>query len=117
MPNINQDMAEMIFYINETKWTIKLVSTDEIIKLNDRNEGTLGLTIYREQIVYIDKEQVNMIKTLKHELSHVWLYEYGHSYKKNGICEEECCEIIASSNNFINSVTEAFISENKVKND
>ena len=68
----------MKFKINNTDWTIENV--DEATINNEMKcEGTLGVTIYRSQKIMLLKNQANIIKTLKHELTHVWLYEYGHN--------------------------------------
>ena len=50
-----------------------------------------------------------MIKTLKHELTHVWLYEYGHNQDEKEFNNEDVCEIVASSNNFINEVIQQYL--------
>ena len=64
----------MKFKINNTDWTIENV--DEATINNEMKcEGTLGVTIYRSQKIMLLKNQANIIKTLKHELTHVWLYE------------------------------------------
>lgn len=92
------------FQINNTEWTIKEV--DEATINNEmKNDFTLGVTIYKTQEILLLKEQVNLIKTLKHELMHVWLYEYGHAQNdETKYNYEDLCEIVASSNDFINNV-------------
>ena len=93
----------MKFNINNTNWTIKIV--DEATMNNEmKSEGTLGLTIYKTQEILLLENQANIIKTLKHELTHVWLYEYGHNQHKKEFNFEDICEIVASSNDFINEV-------------
>ena len=52
------------------------------------------------------KNQPNIVKTLKHELTHVWLYEYGHNQHEKEFNFEDICEIVASSNDFINEIIE-----------
>ena len=92
------------FQVNNTEWTIKEV--DEATINNEmKNDFTLGVTIYKTQEILLLKEQVNLIKTLKHELMHVWLYEYGHAQNdETKYNYEDLCEIVASSNDFINNV-------------
>lgn len=98
----------MEFYINNTKWTIELVNEDRINN-EMKNDSTLGVTIYASQKILLLDNQANIIKTLKHELTHVWLYEYGHAQNDNTTYDyEDICEIVASSNNFINEVVEKF---------
>ncbi len=102
----------MEFEINKTKWTIKLV--DEATINNEmKNDYTLGVTIYRTQQILLLNDQANIIKTLKHELAHVWLYEYGHNQHEKEFTQEDICEIVASSNDFINDIIKQYESEEK----
>lgn len=98
----------MKFKINNTEWNIKVV--DEATINNEmKQDGTLGVTIYKTQEILLLKDQANIIKTLKHELMHVWLYEYGHIQDDNTTYGyEDICEIVASSNDFINRVVRQF---------
>lgn len=97
----------MKFEINGSEWEIIIVSED---KMNNeqKNDYTLGLTIYSKQEVWLVENQVNMIKTLIHELTHVWLFEYGHNAQEREFNHEDVCEIVASSNNFINEIVQKF---------
>jgi hypothetical protein len=55
-----------------------------------------------------------MLDTLKHELSHVWLYENGHPYQAGGcFTYEDMCEYIAFSNRFVFDISEMY----KIKKD
>lgn len=98
----------MEFEINNTKWTIKEV--DEATINNEmKNDYTMGVTIYKTQEILLLKDQANLIKTLKRELIHVWLYEYGHAQNdETKYNYEDVCEIVASSNNFINEIVEKY---------
>ena len=98
----------MKFEINNTEWTIKEV--DEATINNEmKNDCTMGVTIYKTQEILLLKDQANLIKTLKHELIHVWLYEYGHAQNdENKYSYEDVCEIVASSNDFINDIVEKY---------
>ena len=94
----------MKFQINDSEWTIEEINKEEM-RQKSENDYTMGLTVYIEQKIYLLKEQANKIKTLKHELVHVWLYEYGHRQDDNRKYDyEDICEIIAASNNFINKI-------------
>ena len=97
----------MKFEINGSEWEIIIVSED---KMNNeqKNDYTLGLTIYSKQEIWLVENQVNMIKTLIHELVHVWLFEYGHNAQEREFNHEDVCEIVASSNNFINKIVQKF---------
>lgn len=103
----------MKFKINNTEWTIEEV--DEATINNEmKNDGTLGVTIYKTQKVMLLKDQANIIKTLKHELTHVWLYEYGHNQNDDKtFTYEDVCEVVASSNDFINEIVKEYLEQNK----
>lgn len=98
----------MKFKINNTEWLIEEV--DEATINNEmKSDGTLGVTIYRTQTIMLLKDQANIIKTLKHELTHVWLYEYGHNQNDDKTFSyEDVCEVVASSNDFINEVVNKY---------
>ena len=102
----------MKFKINNTDWTIENV--DEATINNEmKNDGTLGVTIYKIQKIMLLKDQANIIKTLKHELTHVWLYEYGHNQNDDKTFSyEDVCEIVASINDFINEIVQAYLKQN-----
>lgn len=103
----------MEFKINGTKWTIEEV--DEATINNEmKSDGTLGVTIYKNQKIMLLKDQANIIKTLKHELTHVWLYEYGHNQNDDKTFSyEDVCEIVASSNDFINEIVKEYLEKNE----
>ena len=96
------------FKCNNTKWTIKEV--DEARMNNEeKNDYTLGLTFYKKNEIWLLNNNVNKIRTLKHELMHVWLWEYGHSQDDDRrYSYEEVCEIVACSNDFINEVVKQY---------
>lgn len=103
----------MKFKCNNSEWNIKIV--DEATINNEmKQDGTLGVTIYKTQEIMLLENQANIIKTLKHELMHVWLYEYGHAQDDNTTYGyEDVCEIVASSNEFINEVVGQYKSQNR----
>lgn len=102
------------FMINNTEWTIKEVSEAEINN-EMKNDYTLGVTIYKTQEILLLENQASLIKTLKHELTHVWLYEYGHRQDDEKKFDyEDICEIVASSNDFINEVVEQYMGIKKL---
>ena len=103
----------MKFKINNTEWTIKEVSEAEINN-EMKNDFTLGVTIYKSQEILLLKDQVNIIKALKHELMHVWMYEYGHRQDDEKKFDyEDICEIVASSNDFVDEVVNEYKSKHK----
>ena len=96
------------FKINNTEWTVKEVSEAEINN-EMKNDYTLGITLYKTQEIWLLDNQVNITRTLKHELIHVWLFEYGHRQDDEKKFDyEDICEIVASSNDFINKVVEQY---------
>lgn len=98
----------MKFEINNTEWTIELV--DEATINNEMKNDALGVTIYKTQTIMLLKDQANIIKTLKHELTHVWLFEYGHNQNDDKTFSyEDVCEIVASSNDFINEIVNQYL--------
>lgn len=99
----------MKFKCNNSEWNIKEV--DEATINNEmKQDGTLGVTIYKTQDILLLKDQANIIKTLKHELMHAWLYEYGHNQNdETKYNYEDVCEIVASSNDFINEVVNEYL--------
>jgi len=103
--------------INGTEWTIKIV--DEATINNEmKADGTLGCTIYKTQEILLLKDQANIIKTLKHELTHVWLYEYGHSGNDNATYNcEDICEIVASINDFINKIITHYMTDQRISSE
>ncbi len=104
----------MKFKCNNSEWNIKTV--DEATINNEMKvDGTLGVTIYKIQEILLLENQANIIKTLKHELMHVWLYEYGHSQDDDSTYKcEDVCEIVASSNEFINEVVNLYKSQDNI---
>lgn len=101
------------FKCNNTEWTIKEV--DEATINNEmKSDGTLGVTIYKTQEIMLLKDQANIIKTLIHELIHVWLYEFGHNQEDKEFNCEDICEIVASSNVFVNEVVGQYINKNNI---
>ena len=106
----------MKFKINNTEWTIEEVDEAAIKNEMENNDETLGVTLYKTQTIMLLKDQANIIKTLKHELPHVWLYEYGHNQNDDKtFTYEDVCEVVASSNDFINEIIKQYKQNNGVK--
>ena len=103
----------MKFKINNTEWSIEEV--DEATINNEmKADEILGVTIYKTQKIMLLKDQANIIKTLKHELTHVWLYEYGHKQNDDKTFSyEDVCEVVASINDFINEIVEQYKEQNQ----
>lgn len=99
----------MEFIINNCKWNIKEIS-DEEMQYNNGKDGyyTHGYTCYSQDTIYINKTSPEKERTLKHELTHCWLYMYGHNQDDKHFNNEDVCEIVASINDFINQILEEY---------
>ncbi len=112
----------MKFVINNDTWEIKELSKDELNKMYEDNMKekayfVFGLTQKSKHIIYINKDMCydQKIKTLKHELTHCYIWEYG-LYNVTDVNEEVICDLVASSNNFINEVVEKYkVEQNTIK--
>lgn len=94
----------MKFTINSNEWEIKEVSK-EFIETND----ALAETDYTKQEIRILDECKCKRNTLKHELCHVWLWEYSHVQNDTDRFHfEQVCQIVANSNDFINDIVEKY---------
>ena len=69
----------------------------------------------RYVIGFVDKvsflnDKNKLVDKLKHELTHVWLYEYGHNQNDDKTFSyEDVCEVVASSNDFINEIIKEYV--------
>lgn len=110
----------MKFKINNDEWEIEEKDKNELKELYEREtqENTyfvFGVTIKSKHIIYINKDmcQEQKIRTLKHELTHCYIWEYG-LYNVMDINEEVICDIVASSNDFINEIVEQYLGIKKL---
>lgn len=98
----------MKFKINNDNWEIREINKDKIRELWQKISGedtvVFGITVKTSQIIFINDAicEQQKIKTLKHELTHCYIWEYGLYYADAD--EETICEIVAKSNDFINEV-------------
>lgn len=87
--------GEIRVKINNSNWKIKI--TDNKEELRDK-EGHIckGTTCYRDSTVYIDNtvSRENLAHILRHELSHIYLYET-QIRLKDLYTEEDICEFTA----------------------
>lgn len=103
----------MEFKINNHKWRIEEKSKQKLINMyNEQYEETyfvFGLTLRAKHLIYINKEMCEdqKIKTLKHELTHCYIWEYGF-YNVPNFNEEMVCDFVSSSNDFINEVVNKY---------
>ena len=102
----------MEFEINNSRWKIKEISREEMDYENGKDGYyTHGYTCYSKNIIFINRTSKEKERTLKHELTHVWLYMYGHNQDERHFNNEDVCEIVASSNDFINSIVKAYFNK------
>lgn len=92
------------FEINGRTWKIREV---EFIK---DSADYIGETQYQPGLILMlqDMDEALKRKTLKHELTHVWMWEYGHNQHEKEYNNEDVCEIVANSNDFINRVVSKY---------
>ena len=107
------------FVNKEKKWEVYLKGNDEIFDMyyedEKPEEGMMvhGLTEFSESKIYINDrlEGFVLIKTLRHELLHVYLYEID----KRDIyySEDEVCEILSEITPWIYETADEIVSKLK----
>lgn len=102
----------MEFIINGLKWKIIKTDTETLInKYNSTNEENtnfaFGVTIYPEHEIYINEDmcEEQQIKTLKHELTHCYIWCCG-LYNVPNFNEEMVCDLVSCINDFINNIVD-----------
>ena len=107
----------MQFEINGDIWTVSYKTKQELIAMyeteyDEKAYYVFGLTQKPNYCIYINQEMIDeqKIKTLKHELVHCYIWEFG-LYNAPNYNEEMVCDIVSSSNNMINKIVEQFIKE------
>ena len=98
------------FKINNMKWRIIGKTSQELLdKYNSEHEDrayyTFGVTLYPQHEIWINQDMCfeQQIKTLKHELTHCYVWCYG-MYNVTNYNEEFICDLVSASNDFINEV-------------
>ncbi len=104
-------MNEFVFEINESIYSIKEVSQEELSKITvDEDDGYYyGQTRFQSQEILIDKDlsYVRKKKTLYHELMHVYIREY-LTTRDISPNEEVMCDISANSHDIIHDIVEDY---------
>lgn len=102
----------MKFKMNNSEWQIKEISNAEMNILVDsdmKDTFTHGTTQYDKNIIYINKETKNKKKTLYHELTHCFMYEFGHNQQEDKTFNyEDVCEICACSHDIIHEIVDKY---------
>ena len=104
------------FKINNNKWIIETKPEIELLEEYHKRQpdayACMGLTFYKEHKIWIASELCNdeKLRTLKHELTHCYIWENGF-YNVDFNNEELVCDFVASIYNFINKVIECDTNE------
>lgn len=111
----------MEFTINGDTWEIKEIGAKELKEMYEKETQekayyVFGVTQKSKHVIYINKDmcQEQKTKTLKHELTHCYIWEHG-LYNVMELNEEVMCDLVACSNDFINSVVSNYLLSRKVK--
>ena len=98
------------FNINNSTWKVIEKEKKELLdKYNKEHEDeatfVFGLTSYSNHEIWINEEMCieQKINTLKHELTHCYIWSYG-LYNAPHYTDEMVCDIVSSINDFINEV-------------
>lgn len=109
------------FLINNHKWIIEEKDGNEILEEYHKRQpdayACLGLTFYKDHKIWIAKELCDdeKIHTLKHELTHCYIWENGF-YHIDFNDDEIVCDFVSSIYEFINSVIGGDKNERRRKN-
>lgn len=99
----------MKFKMNDRVWKIKEITNEEMMNLTNNYEGfTHGTTEYSELVININKSAPDKKKTLYHELTHCFMYEYGHNQHNKEFDYEDVCEICACSHDMIHRIAKEY---------
>lgn len=114
----------MVFEIDNDTWSIEIKDKQTMLsKLNedrpeeDRYTYAFGVCIYPKHEIWINEDacKEQQIRTLRHELTHCFLW-YSGCYNAPSYTEEMVCDIVANSYNFINDIINKFKEEqNSIK--
>ena len=110
------------FTINGNIWRVKEKDKKTLLeKYNDGHENeayfVFGLTSYPNHEIWINEEMCmsQKINTLKHELTHCYIWNYG-LYNVPHFTEEMLCDIVSNIDKFINAIVNQYkevINQNK----
>ena len=97
------------FYINKHKWKVEIRPEEDLLteyhKRQPNAYGCLGLTFYKEHKIWLAEElcKDELKRTLKHELTHCYIWENGF-YNVDFNNEEMICDFVASIYDFIENI-------------
>ena len=108
--------------VNGSEWNILEKTQKEVVdKYNEAYDEdakcVFGLTRFKEYEIWINKEMCleQKIKTLKHELTHCYIFMYGLGQVPH-FTEEMVCDLVSAITEFIDESVERYKSE-MVQND
>lgn len=108
----------MKFKMNGREWTIREVSNEDMMNMMNDYEGfTHGSTEYSTLIININEAAPDKRKTLYHELTHCFMYEYGHNQHTKEFNNEDVCEICACSHDIIHAIVEKYFNNTNINID
>lgn len=106
----------MEFWVNDDVWTIKKVSKATMNTLYEDEKAAdeevffvFGLTNKALHTIFINEEmcEEQQIKTLIHELTHCYIWEFG-LFNVPHFNEEMVCDLVASISYFIDRVVKEY---------
>ena len=110
-----EEDKEFYFKINDSIWRIYEYDVETMKKeYNARHDEDayylFGLTRYPEHEIWLNKEVCmdQKMRTLKHELTHCYIWSYGMYYVPH-YTEEMVCDLVSSINSFINLVLDMYL--------
>lgn len=96
--------------VNYQKWKLLLKDTKTLVdKYNSENEVpctfAFGVTLFPIHEIWINRDMCidQQINTLKHELTHCYIFTHG-LYNVPNYNEEMVCDLVTSINDFINNI-------------
>ena len=101
----------MEFIINNHKWLIEIKDEENLLEEYHKRQpdayACFGLTFYKEHKIWLANNLCfdEKIRTLKHELTHCYIWENGF-YNCDFNNEELICDFSSSIYEFMNSVIE-----------
>ena len=109
------------FRINNHEWRIELKNGEEVLEEYQKRVpeayACFGITFYKEHKIWICDDMCidQIIGTLKHELTHVYIWEMGF-YNVDFNNEELLCDFVSSIHDFIEEVVKRFKNEDYKRN-
>lgn len=110
------------FVINNNLWKVEVKPEIELLeeyhKRSPNAYSCMGLTFYKEHKIWIAQELCDdeKLRTLKHELTHCYIWEYGF-YNVDFNNEELICDFVASIYHFLQNTLYRISFEGSDSND